>query len=27
MGFTTPALQDAIWWFYPIGQILIILCG
>ena len=27
MGFTTPALQDAIWWFYPIGQILIIVAG
>lgn len=27
MGYTTPAMQDAIWWFYPIGQILIIICG
>lgn len=26
-GFTTPALQEGIWWFYPIGQILIILFG
>ena len=27
MGYTTPALQDAIWWFYPIGQIFILICG
>jgi len=26
-GFTTPALQEGIWWFYPIGQILILLFG
>lgn len=26
-NFTTPALQEGIWWFYPIGQILIILFG
>ncbi|MBQ4591361.1 MAG: lysoplasmalogenase [Clostridia bacterium] len=27
MGYSTPALQEAIWWFYPIGQIIIIICG
>ena len=26
-GISTPALQNGIWWFYPIGQILIILFG
>lgn len=26
-GITSPALEKAIWWFYPVGQILILVCG
>ena len=27
LGITSPRLQSAVWWFYPVGQILILLRG